>query len=505
MPRAKIDAADDQSDAKSDVIIVGGGASGVLLAYHLVRHAAAALKVTLIEQRGEVGRGLAYFTTNPDHLLNVRAANMSALPDQPDHFWQWLCARDDDGTGSWRNCGDPFCFVPRRIYGDYIASLIAPLVSDGKSGGRLRVIRGQCVDVSAAPSGVDVALADGSRLHADFAVLATGHEAAGALEHFPEKWPPVFRKKMRESEKARPHSGSTETECGLSGPFVDPWTAPREAGVGRDERVLILGTGLSMIDYVLSLVLAGHRGPIVAMSRHGLLPHGHRRVQPLAIEESEVPFGAGAASLLRWLRVRIDEHAARGGDWRSVVDGIRPYTQGIWRSLPLAARRSFLEHARAFWDVRRHRMAPEVERRIEGELSSGRLTVIAARLKGIETDATNAVIRYRRRGASAIETLHVDKIADCRGVAPAPLKIVNPALRSLVDRGLARLDPLAIGLDMTDACAIIDRAGVPSERLFAVGALTRAAFWEIIAIPDIRSQCVELADRIIRAKIRTAG
>lgn len=467
MTHAEIAAADD----KSDVIVVGGGASGVLLAYHLVRHAAAALKVTLIEQRGEVGRGLAYFTTNPDHLLNVRATNMSAFPDQPDHFWQWLCAREDDGTGSWRSCGDPFCFVPRRIYGDYIASLIAPLVSGGQAGGRLRVIHGQCVDVSATASGVDLELADGARLHADFAVLATGHEAAGA--------------------------------CG--GPFVDPWTGPREAGVGRDDRVLILGTGLSMIDYVLSLVLADHRGPIVAMSRHGLLPQGHRRVQPLAITAAEVPFGAGAASLLRWLRLRIEEHTAQGGDWRSVVDGIRPYTQRIWRSLPLAARRSFLEHARAFWDVRRHRMAPEVEWRIDGELSSGRLTVIAAKLKAIEPDATGAVVRYRRRGKSAIETLHVDKIVDCRGVSPAPLKIVNPALHSLVDHGLARLDPLAIGLDVTDACAIVDKAGVPSERLFAVGALTRAAFWEIIAIPDIRTQCVELASRIISARVRVAG
>jgi uncharacterized NAD(P)/FAD-binding protein YdhS len=32
--------------------------------------------------------------------------------------------------------------------------------------------------------------------------------------------------------------------------------------------------------------------------------------------------------------------------------------------------------------------------------------------------------------------------------------------------------------------------------LFAAGPLTRAAFWEIVAIPDIRNQCAELAARL---------
>ncbi|WOH83420.1 FAD/NAD(P)-binding protein [Bradyrhizobium sp. BEA-2-5] len=102
------------------VIIVGGGASGVLLAHQLLRQSADDVRVSLIEQGPDIGRGIAYHTGNPDHLLNVRVANMSALPDQPDHFWHWLISRGADAT----LCPDPYCFVPRRIFGDYIASLL---------------------------------------------------------------------------------------------------------------------------------------------------------------------------------------------------------------------------------------------------------------------------------------------------------------------------------------------------------------------------------------------
>lgn len=445
------------------VIIVGGGASGVLLACHLLRQEAADLEVTLVEKRSEVGRGIAYCTANPDHLLNVRAANMSAFPDQPDHFWRWLCARQDGGAVTWQPCGDPFCFVPRRIYGDYVASLIAPTLSDGQ--GRLEVVHGECVFVGSAGAGVRIELADGARLCGDFAVLATGHETSG----------------------------------NRAGCYVDPWTVPAEAGVKRDAAVLILGTGLTMIDYVLSLILAGHSGPIVALSRRGLMPNAHRPVQPLVIDEADIPVGAGVTAILRWLRKLSHQQAQMGSDWRSVVDGIRPFTQKIWQRLSPTERRSFLEHARAWWDVHRHRMAPEVEGRISAVVASGLLTVIAGKVCAIDPSDGGALVRYRKRGAAATEVIQVDKIVDCRGIGATPLKVNNPALCSMLERGLARLDPLRIGIDVTSDCALVDQFGTPSERLFAVGPLTRAAFWEVVAVPDIRNQCAALAKRLARS------
>jgi uncharacterized NAD(P)/FAD-binding protein YdhS len=456
----------------TDVIIVGGGASGVLMAFQLLRDPAADLRVTLIEKRPDLGRGIAYGTDNPEHLLNARAAYMSALRDEPDHFWQWLRARPDNAHPGWLPGNDPLCFAPRTIYGEYLASLIAPFIARGDRPARLRIIHEECLTLDESRSGIAVTLADGSRCLADIAILATGHDVSGKA----------------------------------GGCYVDAWTALPDAGVRREARVLIVGTGLTMVDYVLSLQAAGHTGPITAISRHGLLPRADRVQQALAICQADVPFGAGVSGLLRWLRQLVVTHAAQGGNWRSVVDGIRPFNQQIWQRLPDSARRSFLRHARAWWNVHRHRMPPEVGARIRAATESGRLTVMAAKLCGVEPDAAGATVRYRRRGESAVEMLRVDNIVECRGVVTNPAQTTSPLLRGLLERGRARPDALRIGLDVTPSSAVIDRSGVPSERLFAIGPLARAAFWEITAVPEIRSQCAELAGRILqRARLRRAG
>jgi uncharacterized NAD(P)/FAD-binding protein YdhS len=266
--------------------------------------------------------------------------------------------------------------------------------------------------------------------------------------------------------------------------------------VDKDTTVLILGTGLTMIDYVLSLLRDGHRGQIIAMSRRGLLAKAHRRTDPLRIDESDVPFGESARRLLRWLRDRIDAHMAAGGDWRSVIDAIRPYTQRLWHELPLASRRRFLEHARAWWDVHRHRTAPEVEMRLTHALAAGRLSLVAAKVTGIEPNAAGALVRYRRRGRADTASLQVGLIVDCTGIVKDPRATGNPVIQRLFEQGSARTDALHIGIDIADDCAVINRNGIASRRLFAVGPLTRAAFWEIVAIPDIRNQCAELAARL---------
>jgi uncharacterized NAD(P)/FAD-binding protein YdhS len=260
--------------------------------------------------------------------------------------------------------------------------------------------------------------------------------------------------------------------------------------------VLILGTGLTMVDQVLALCHAGHRGPITAMSRRGLIPHVHRRAAPRRIDPGEVPFGASAATLLRWLRSLARRIKADGGDWRSAVDAVRPFTQQLWQRLSLESRRRFLRHARAWWDVHRHRMAPEIELRLVELIAEGRLRIVAGKICTVTSSGPIAVVTWRRRGTDAIETMEVARIIDCTGITSDPLQTANPVLLSLLRQGLLRADPLRIGIDVSDDCAIVDRSGKPSERLFAVGPLTRGAFWEVVAVPDIRVQCAALARRL---------
>ncbi len=447
-------------------IIVGGGASGVLLACHLLRKDDDELRVTLIEKREAIGRGMAYSTAQPGHLLNVRASNMSAFADDPTHFLRWLAAHDAASQG--REPG-PLTFAQRRVYGRYIAELITPHLGQPGEPGRLQVVYGEGRNISTTASGVRILIDDGRCFAGDVAVLATGHDEA-------------------------PRGGPA---C-----YVNPWESPADSGVGRDAAVLIRGTGLTMVDFVVSLRAAGHRGPVYAMSRRGLLPQAHRAVTALPLDARDIPFGASLVTLWRFVRRLAKETMAKGGDWRSVVDGIRPYTWELWRRLPFDSKQRFLRHARAYWEVHRHRMAPEVAEEIKAALASGQLIIITAKTTSVTPAATGARIVYRRRAKTASETLDVAKVAECTGVYTDPLATTNPVLQQLFVQGLARPDPLGIGIDVDADCAIVDVSGHASRVLYGVGPLTRAAFWEIMAVPDIRVQCAELARHLLS---RAAG
>ncbi len=449
--------------AKGDrvIIIIGGGATGVLLACHLLRDRERRIDVTIVETSAQAGLGLAYATRNPQHLLNVRASNMSAFADAPGHFWNWIRTSD---LHSALHCSDALCFAPREIYGRYLASILQDHRERCSPRQALRVVRGECTALRPVGDGVEVSFADGSIHAADIAVLATGNEA-----------PP--------------------NAYGASG--ASPWQEPHNAGIAPDDAVLIVGLELTMVDYVLSLLQAGHRGPITALSRRGLLPRPHRSIAPFQLDAADVPFGAGLSQFLHWLRGLVDTGLLPDQDWRSVVDALRPFTAAIWQSWPDVAKRRFLRHARAFWEVHRHRTAPEIDARLRAAIASGQVSVIAAKVAAVTPDSHGANVTFRRRGKVDTETLRVAKIVTCVGVDVPPQDSVNPVLRYLLRDGLIRPDPIGIGLDVTADCAVIGRAGMASDRIFAVGPLTRGRFWESTAIPDIRLQCAALAQRIL--------
>lgn len=440
------------------VIIVGGGASGVILAAHLLRDADSRLRVTIVERRSEIGRGIAYSTTEPDHILNTRAGSMSAYGDDTEHFWRWLL---QSGAAEDIRCSDPFCFVPRRHFATYLTDLVKPWRSV-TGDGRLAVVEGECTAIRTTPSGVAVEV-DGATHLGHAAVLATGHQVPGFAP------------------------GS---------PYVDAWSTPEDAGIGRDDPILVLGTGLSMVDTVIQLVHRGHRGKITALSRRGQLPRAHRRNTPLRIDAADMPFGTDISYILRWFRRTAAWAVDRGGDWRDVVDGVRPHTAALWQSLTPAARARFLRHARTWWEVHRHRLPPESETRIRGAVSTGKLEIVAGRFVGLEEGEDGIDVAFRRRGSSEVQTLRVGRVVDCTGILRDPQADPDGLVCRLIEEGLLRPDPLHIGIEVDDHCAVIGRNGATSTRVFAVGPVTRARYWEITAVPDIRVQCADLAHRI---------
>jgi uncharacterized NAD(P)/FAD-binding protein YdhS len=260
--------------------------------------------------------------------------------------------------------------------------------------------------------------------------------------------------------------------------------------------VLLLGTGLSMVDAFLSLEQRGHRGPIVAVSRRGLLPSPHRKGNPIKLDIADIPLGTELSYFVGWFRNLIRETQKAGGDWRDVVDGLRPFNQTIWQNWPSSAKRRFVEHTKAWWDIHRHRMAPEVYARVTEAVRSGRIRLVAGRVVNVEANG-GFVVKIQPRGTQAVETLDVARLYDCMGIARDISRTSNGVVRSLLERGVARPDPLRLGLDVTGKCELIAADGAVSSKLLAVGPLTRGTFFEIDAIPDIRVQCAKLGKLLL--------
>jgi uncharacterized NAD(P)/FAD-binding protein YdhS len=450
------------------VAVIGGGFSGLLTAIHLLR-ADPEVIVRLVERGAHIGRGRAYGTENPDHLLNVRVANMSAFPDQPDHFAAWLRARNvgkDLAAGEdLEACRGPNAFVSRSLFGDYLQGLLREHLGDPGNAGRLLLESDEAVDVLHTADRHLVKLALGRGFEADAVVLATG-----AL---PPASPP----------------GADDSLLSSPGYFADPWTIDRSAVPAGD--ILVIGCGLTMIDTALSLAGDGRR--LTALSRHGLLPRSHAPTRPAAAPMGPMDTPRAALRTLR--------RHARAVGWREAIDSIRPQTTAIWQAWPLAERRRFQRHAQSFWDAHRHRMAPAVAEIVDGQMERGDLEIVGGRIEALRAQDGGVEVTYRRRCDGHLLFRRFAAVINCTG----PRGRVGPdtpgVLGRLAAAGAVRAEPQGLGLDVGVQGQAFGAGGAPTPGLFAVGPLTQGAFWEAVAVPDLRNH----TERVAAAVLATLG
>jgi uncharacterized NAD(P)/FAD-binding protein YdhS len=432
------------------VAVIGGGAAGVLAALHLLE-APGDAEVAVVEPARELGSGIAYRTRHPLHLLNVPAGRLSAYPDRPDDFVSWLDGADP---------GTARAFVSRRLFGEYLRDRLAAAAGPVES--RIEHVRGEAVALELDADGVTVALDDGRTVEADRVVLAIG-----------------------QPQERRPELGS-ESLYAESTFVADPWATGALERIKRGDSVLLIGTGLTMVDIALELAERGV--DLVAVSRRGLLPQSHPSV-PHAPAPADLPRGGRLRDLVRGVR----EAAESGEHWSATVDALRPLTQDLWHGLTAAEQARFLRHLAPQWNVHRHRLPPQTAAGLERLRRDGRLTVLAGDVRSVAADATALAVELRPRGGTTTSRLRVDHIVNCAG--PRPQLVDDPPrlVRALLDAGLARLDAHGLGLDTDRDGALLDRAGTSSQRLFAIGALRRGTLLESTAVPELRAQARDVA------------
>jgi uncharacterized NAD(P)/FAD-binding protein YdhS len=454
----------------ADVLIIGGGLSGTMLAVQLLR-LPGQRRILVIEPRAELGRGEAYSAVELGHTLNGNAARMSVDPDNADDLTQWLT--DYIGAGGWPESAEQpvpvsELFPPRGLFGVYAQQRLAE--AKALSASTVEHVRGEVVDLQVSADSTLLTLDNGQQLRGARAVLATG----------------MF-----------PAARTPQTESsGLNAAAVDPWDVQAMTQIDPQAPVLIIGSGLTMVDAVVSLEQAGHRGPIEIFSRHGLLPHARR--QPPSWEDFLAADHSlrSPLQLLREVRRQCRLALAQGIDWQAPLDTVRAHIGRLWSQASEREKRQFVRHVRPWWESHHHRSPPLSAQLVTRLREEGRLRIRAASFKGLEPGGEGVTIRLRARGEQAIRQVSGAALINSSGIEYDWRRVARPLPRQLLERGLIQPGPLALGIAADASGAVLDAEGNVSQRLFAMGPPLRGMWWESTAVTDVAIQAKALAAKL---------
>jgi uncharacterized NAD(P)/FAD-binding protein YdhS len=439
------------------IAVVGGGFTAAAAIAALARSVPAGLTLHVFEPSGQLGKGLAYGRSNAHQLLNSRALNVGLDPARPRDFVDWLLANDWEGAAGSAGGGSlEASFVPREAFGRFVnEQLLAGVAAHGDLD--LRLFAEAVTAVRRRTEGFDLTLASGAHFAADIVMLATGY-------------------------------GSRRSAGGHCG---DVYDGAAYEGLSRLGSVAFLGTGLSMIDGLLTLRRQGFQGLVTAISRRGLLPRPHARTAPTAFvpELADIP---SMSAILRRVRQAARLAEAQGEVWQSIIDGLRPHIAGLWQGLDGREQARFLRHLRAYWNVHRHRVPPQIGRMLEDEIRSGALRLVAGRVSRTRPLPGGGLgVAYRPRSARLEFEERFDAVFDCRGTAP---DIGGVLERQMVGEGLLHRDPHNLGFYVDVLGRARDSIGASADDLFALGPLGQGSLLEVTAIGEIVGQ----ADRAAR-------
>lgn len=483
------------------VAIIGGGFSGALVLANLVEQAninettGGNLSIEWFESGEMLGTGVAYGTKDPAHLLNVRAERMGAFSGKPDDFYQWLQTEEGKKHAEkffpGQSISSESC-VPRMLYAEYLKHIVNRSLNVAKEKGiKVRTSQSTIIDASIhdkESQQIMLSIKRGGLQQealVDAVVLATGN------------LPP------------RNHGFQTGIVAGIGNYVEDVWHTPadhifpsRVQELSADSEIVIIGTGLTMVDTVLTLKSRGYKGTITAISRNGLIPAAHAHTEPYpAWEWVLAPQFAPrtAIGLLTRLREEIRRAEKEGYDWRAVIDSIRPTTQTLWKQLNTAEKRKFLSRLLTFWNVHRHRMSSDIHATLKPMQQSGALKIIAGKIYYVGSDKEGLTVAYRKRGTNRVETIRPALVLNCTGPEYDIAASDHKLLKNLRDRELITVGPLRIGVETTESGTAKGKA---PDAIFPVGTLLMGELLECTAVPELRDQALQTATNVLN-RIKT--
>ncbi len=433
-----------------------------------------AVSIFVFEPRGHLGAGLAYDTADPAHRVNVPAARMSLIPEAPDDFVHWLSRKGEPADDPDALAADGHLYPRRSVFGRYVGDFIAPYLESR----HVHHCRERVVAVERIGSQWRIRTDGGTEVLADIAAIATTHPAPCA-------------------------PGSVARALAGHPRFIADSTVPGALSViGDNDRVLVIGNGLTAADVIASLRRRGHAGAITALSRRGLRSRGHAT----AAQEPSGDFTSDpsrtALSLLKRVRLAIGEAGEGGLSWHAVFDALRTQGGCIWRALPIEERRRLVRHLRPYWDAHRFRVAPQIDSVITQGLERGDIRVLGGSLMAIAQVGPTITAQVRQRHTGTREDLAFDACIVTTGPAHKGILASQPWLADLAISGHLHADAVGLGLACDDRSRAMDRRGEGDDTLFIAGPLARGTFGELMGLPQVNDHAIFVAEEVAQRLAR---
>ncbi|HMT28825.1 MAG TPA: FAD/NAD(P)-binding protein [Bacteroidia bacterium] len=453
------------------IAIIGGGFSGTMTAIHLMRQSDVSLHIILINHRYPLAKGIAYSSYSNKHLLNVAAKNMSAFPDKSDDFLKWL--KNHDNYGALDQNELPGTFLPRNIYGKYLKDTFENAIRKKSENVTIEFIHDEAIDLEIKDSRVQVYFSVSPTVIADKVVLAMGN---------PDPRHPDFNNdKFLNSNRY----------------FPNPWLNTAVSHPDIEENILIVGNGLTMVDVVLGLREKNFQGKIYSLSPHGFRILPHRKFEPYTglLEEIHPPYKL--KDLVSIFKSHVNKQRKKGESGEAVVDALRPLTQKIWQDLNEKEKERFMYYLRHMWGVARHRLPMDVHKYIQQMILDDKLEIVAGKILSVDEHESSAQVSIQRKNNQDVLKIDVSRIINCTGPESNITKIKNPLIRNMLESKIVSPGDLQMGFKAKADGTIIHPDGSESQSLFTIGSWLKGVLWESTAVPELRTQAKNLAEKLI--------
>jgi uncharacterized NAD(P)/FAD-binding protein YdhS len=456
--------------------IIGGGFTGTMLVRHLVEQKKKFLSVFIYNSNADFARGTAYNPKSSRLLLNVVAGKMSAFPDKPTHFVDW-CLKN--GIGS-ENAQDLLVgsFLPRSQYGNYLNDIWKETQEIAKKNGhQLNLISNKVRKIDKDDSNYRIHSETGEDI-VNYLILATGNELPGNPQI---KNVDFFKSNFYQQ---------------------NPWRIDFSK-IKRDEPILILGNGLTMVDTVMELRENGFQQKIVSVSPNGfnILPHRNFNFQyngPI----KDLKEDKSLLELLSLFKSELKKLNEFGISAEPLIDALRPNTQKIWQALTVDEKRIFMSHLRHHWGVARHRIPFLSYDYIQKERIANRLEILAGKVLDLELNENGVLAKIYDKKQRIDLTCQFTQVINCTGPETKIEKSGNNLLLQLKQGGFIVQDDLQLGIEVNDSFQIINSQNQVDEKMFAIGGLLKGKLWESTAINELRLQAKEVANQLIDSLVR---